>query len=247
MSAAPTARAKTAVCEALRPGGARHQGPRGWPACHGRARRPMSQRARSVLGSNRGHSTRPACVSRVAARSPMRSRATSARGSCDDAADASTRARSIASPRASPRSRGWPPCAAPVGRPRPGPDRAADRRRRSSSAGRSSRCRRSGSRSRSCWWLWAVRRVDAAHPANPVPRRRTVAFLAGMTRPGVRPAVGDRPLRHGAVLGPHGPARAADAGRRAAPRPRARRSRWCFGWRRRRRAAAGSCRSCIRG
>ena len=31
------------------------------------------------------------------------------------------------------------------------------------------------------WWLWAVRRVDAAHPANPVRRRRTVAFLAGMT------------------------------------------------------------------
>ena len=30
------------------------------------------------------------------------------------------------------------------------------------------------------WWLWAVRRVDAAHPGNPVPRRRTVAFLAGM-------------------------------------------------------------------
>ena len=30
------------------------------------------------------------------------------------------------------------------------------------------------------WWLWAVRRVDAAHPANPVPRRRTVAFLAGL-------------------------------------------------------------------
>ena len=30
------------------------------------------------------------------------------------------------------------------------------------------------------WWLWAVRRVDAAHPRNPVPRRRTVAFLAGM-------------------------------------------------------------------
>ncbi|MFL5673214.1 MAG: cytochrome c oxidase assembly protein [Chloroflexota bacterium] len=31
------------------------------------------------------------------------------------------------------------------------------------------------------WWLWAVRRVDAAHPGNPVPRRRTVAFLGGMT------------------------------------------------------------------
>jgi putative copper resistance protein D len=30
------------------------------------------------------------------------------------------------------------------------------------------------------WWLWAVRRVDAAHRGNPVPRRRTVAFLAGM-------------------------------------------------------------------
>src|SRR4051812_30063783 len=30
------------------------------------------------------------------------------------------------------------------------------------------------------WWLWAVRRVDAAHPANPVPRQRTAAFLLGM-------------------------------------------------------------------
>ena len=30
------------------------------------------------------------------------------------------------------------------------------------------------------WWLWAVRRVDAVHPANRVPRRRTVAFLAAM-------------------------------------------------------------------
>lgn len=27
------------------------------------------------------------------------------------------------------------------------------------------------------WWRWAVRRVNAAHPANPVPRRRTVAFV----------------------------------------------------------------------
>ena len=27
------------------------------------------------------------------------------------------------------------------------------------------------------WWWWAVRRVDAAHPANPVPRRRSVAFV----------------------------------------------------------------------
>jgi putative membrane protein len=30
------------------------------------------------------------------------------------------------------------------------------------------------------WWLRAVRRVDKAHPNNRVPRRRTVAFLAGM-------------------------------------------------------------------
>ncbi|MGH2475407.1 MAG: cytochrome c oxidase assembly protein, partial [Candidatus Limnocylindrales bacterium] len=30
------------------------------------------------------------------------------------------------------------------------------------------------------WWRWAVGRVNAAHPANPVPRRRSVAFFAGM-------------------------------------------------------------------
>ena len=30
------------------------------------------------------------------------------------------------------------------------------------------------------WWRWAVGRVNAQHPANPVPRRRTVAFVAGM-------------------------------------------------------------------
>jgi len=31
------------------------------------------------------------------------------------------------------------------------------------------------------WWLWAVRRVDGLHPGHPVPRRRTAAFLGGMT------------------------------------------------------------------
>ena len=31
------------------------------------------------------------------------------------------------------------------------------------------------------WWWWAVRRVNAVHPGNPVPRRRSVAFLAAMT------------------------------------------------------------------
>lgn len=30
------------------------------------------------------------------------------------------------------------------------------------------------------WWRWAVRRVAASHPDNPVPRRRTVAFVLGM-------------------------------------------------------------------
>jgi len=30
------------------------------------------------------------------------------------------------------------------------------------------------------WWWWAVRRVDGAHPANPVPRRRSVAYALGM-------------------------------------------------------------------
>jgi putative membrane protein len=29
-------------------------------------------------------------------------------------------------------------------------------------------------------WLWAVRRVDRAHPANPVPRWRSAAFLGGI-------------------------------------------------------------------
>ncbi len=31
------------------------------------------------------------------------------------------------------------------------------------------------------WWAWAVRRVNATHAANPVPGRRTMAFLAGTT------------------------------------------------------------------
>jgi putative copper resistance protein D len=31
------------------------------------------------------------------------------------------------------------------------------------------------------WWWWAVRRVNAAHPAHPVPVRRSVAFGLGLT------------------------------------------------------------------
>jgi putative copper resistance protein D len=30
------------------------------------------------------------------------------------------------------------------------------------------------------WWLWAVRRVNAGHPGNPVPRMRTASFLGAM-------------------------------------------------------------------
>jgi putative copper resistance protein D len=30
------------------------------------------------------------------------------------------------------------------------------------------------------WWWWAVRRVNMVHPANPVPRRRSVAFYGGI-------------------------------------------------------------------
>jgi len=30
------------------------------------------------------------------------------------------------------------------------------------------------------WWTWAVRRVNALHPSNPVPRRRSVSFGGGM-------------------------------------------------------------------
>src|SRR4029450_4020030 len=31
------------------------------------------------------------------------------------------------------------------------------------------------------WGRWAVHAGGAAHPGNPVPRRRTIAFLGGMT------------------------------------------------------------------
>ena len=30
------------------------------------------------------------------------------------------------------------------------------------------------------WWIWAVRRVNRLHPASPVPRARTVAFMLGL-------------------------------------------------------------------
>ncbi len=70
------------------------------------------------------------------------------------------------------------------------------------------------------WWLWAVRRVDAAHPANRVPPQRTAAFLLGMLALAFAVDLGHRAVRHVALLGPHGPARPADARRGAADRAR---------------------------
>ena len=70
------------------------------------------------------------------------------------------------------------------------------------------------------WWLWAVRRVDAAHPANPVPRAADGRVPGRAARARGRAALRHRALRHDPVLGPHGPARAARARRRAAHRPR---------------------------
>ena len=40
------------------------------------------------------------------------------------------------------------------------------------------------------WWWWAVRRVNAAHPTNPVPVRRSVAFAAGLAALAFALAVG---------------------------------------------------------
>ena len=204
-----------------RPGGARHQGPRGWAARTDGARRPVTERARPTA-QGRTAAILPGARRRRAlgrdrrfVRRPRRAGSCDACRRCADSADPSG---AVAGGR---RARGWSSAAAgPVARPRPGPDRAADRRDARCSAGRSSRCRRSRiAGRRRGWWLWAVRRVIAAHPANPVPRRRTVAFLAGHAGARVRPAVGHRPLRHDPVLGPHGPARPADARRGAAARP----------------------------
>ena len=99
------------------------------------------------------------------------------------------------------------------------PSRRSRRRSgRCSSAGRSSRCRRSGIAVAVGWWLWAVRRVNAAHPGEPGAASSDRGVPGRDDGPRVRAAVGDRPLRHDAVLGPHGPARAADARRRPAHR-----------------------------
>ena len=94
----------------------------------------------------------------------------------------------------------------------------------------------------------AVRRVNRGPPGEPgaaaADRSRGCwALVAIVLRAGLR----DRALRHDAVLGPHGPAPAADAGRAAAARCSPARSRCCCGRRRRRPAGAGSCRCSTRG
>ena len=144
--------------------------------------------------------------------------------SCDDAADASLRTRrSIRWPPSRSRSAGCSALAAagPVAGARPRAGGAADRRGRCCSAGRSSRFRRWPSPSPRGWWLLGGRPGQRRPPgATRVPRRRTVAFVAGHARARRSPSrLGHRALRHDAVLGPHGPARPADAGRGPAHRP----------------------------
>ena len=178
----------------------------------------MSQRAAVRPGPNRGHSTRPAW-SRASWRGRGSRSGDPARGSCDDAADASLAPDPSRAPRRFAALAGLAALAATGRRTWTGPDGAADARRRSSSAGRSSPCRRSGSCSRSAGGCGRC-----AGSTRPTPRTRCrAAGRSPSSRHGrarVRAAVRDRAVRHDAVLGPHGPAHPADAGRRAAPRPR---------------------------
>ena len=220
MIAAPMARAKIAVCEVRDLGESRHQGPRGWPrAWTGRDDRCVQQARPTPGWSGRGHSTRSVDVSR--ARSALRPR--SARrapdaivgrfvrpcGRCPDDAG------SIGRSRGSGPSRASMALAAPA--LAHGPVPVEPPTAASLLLGWTFEPLPTlGLVAVTVWWLWAVRRVNAVHPANPVPRRRTVAFLAGIAGPRLRAPVRDRPLRHRAVLDPHGPARAADAGRGAA-------------------------------
>ena len=123
------------------------------------------------------------------------------------------------------------------------PDRPARRRPASCSAGRSTRW--SGCRRSSPWCLWwlGVRRVNRLHPGHPVPRLRTLSWVPGGRGAAARAGLRDRALRHDAVLGPHGPAPAADPRRRRSCCSRPGRSRCCCGPRRPRPGGDGSCRS----
>ncbi len=130
---------------------------------------------------------------------------------------ARTRMRSVGSARLivalAARGRGALWAAAPVARPRPGPGRAADGRPRCSSAGRSSRCRRSASRSPSAGGCG--RSAGSMPPTRPTRSRAggRSRSSAGWLALAVALLSGIDAIRHHAVLGPHGPARPADARR----------------------------------
>ena len=169
-------------------------------------------------GSNRGHSTRSTRRSRVEALAGASGVDDRSARSCDDAADDCACAGSAGPRRWSRRSPGSQPWR--VRSPRTARSRPSRRRPASLLLGWTFEPLPTlGILVVVGWWWWAVRRVNTVHPANPVPRRRSVAFYGGIAGARVRAAVGDRALRHDALLGPHGPARPADAGRRAAAGP----------------------------
>ena len=140
-------------------------------------------------------------------------------GSCDDDADAHARRLRIAVPPLGRRRRRGRR-RRPGPRPRQRPRRAAVDRRHSPSAGRSSRRSSCRSSPPAVGWLRIVRRIDRAHPAQPGAARADRRVPGGPRRDRDRAAVGDRRLRHDPLLGPHGPAPAADPRRGAADRPR---------------------------
>ena len=246
--AAPTARAKIAVWRGRATWGSSTSRSSRWATRRHVARRPMtcSRRGRPP-GPNRGHATRSACVSRAQTGSAATLPTTAPMRSCDDAADG----RSSLDPRYAlrwslARSLAALAAAVPVAGPRPRPDRAADARLAAPRLDVRAAPDPRPSRWPSAAWLWAVRRVDAAHPAQPGPAPADRGVPGRDAGARVRPAVRHRALRHDAVLDPHGPARPADARGGAAHRARGARSRCCCGSARPRRAAAGSCRCSTR-
>ena len=169
-------------------------------------------------------------------------------GSCDDAGDAPPIASSCV-PAGSPlRSSGWL-----AGRRRPAaahgpaPAEPPDAREPAARLDVRAAARRSRSRSRSAGGGGRSGGSTRAHPgqsraAPPVGRlraRRMLALAFALH-------LGHRALRHDALLGPHGPAHPADAGRGAAHRPGRADHAAPAASRRRRRASAGSCRCSTR-
>ena len=181
MIRAPTARANDRRLRGARPGGTRHQGPRTMATrlgrCGGRCRQGVVDRARAepapfYRSATVARRCGPAGVSDV----PRWVRATmppmAGLGAIHRTRRLIVALAGVAARRALGRRRRRSPTA---------PSRPNRRRRpRSSSAGRSSRSRRSASWRPSAGGCGRSGGSTRAHPANPVPRRRTVAFLAGM-------------------------------------------------------------------